>query len=210
MKNKNFIKLIIALIIPQLFAIIGALFTGTGVNSWYNLIEKPAFNPPNWLFGPVWTLLYVLMGVSAFLIWRLGLNKKEIRFALLIFIFQLALNLFWSFIFFGLQNPGIALTEIISLWFAILATILAFYQINKVAAYLLIPYILWVTFAAFLNYSIWDLNKDINMAPITGLEIDLETRTSSDSPVLLENENPGALEDQVINNETVVEIDLED
>lgn len=211
MKNKNFIKLIIALIIPQLFAIAGSLFTDTGTNSWYNLIEKPAFNPPNWVFGPVWTILYVLMGISAFLIWRQGLNKKEIRFALLIFIFQLSLNLFWSFIFFGLKNPGIALTEIISLWFAILATILAFYQINKIAAYLLIPYILWVSFAAFLNYSIWNLNNDDNTpAQITGLEIDLQTQTKSDSPILLESENFKDLENQVINNETVVEINLED
>ena len=212
MKNTNFIKLIIALIVPQLFAIAGALFTETGLNSWYNLIEKPAFNPPNWVFGPVWTILYILMGISAFLIWRQKLDKKEIRFALLIFIFQLALNLFWSFIFFGLENPGIALTEIISLWFAILATIIAFYQINKVAAYLLIPYILWVSFAAFLNYSIWNLNNDANIsAPISGLEIDLEAQTSSDSPpVLLENEGPGTLEAEVISDETIIEIDLED
>ncbi len=193
MKNTNFIKLIVALIIPQLFAIIGSLFTRASVDGWYSLIEKPVFNPPNWVFGPVWTILYILMGVAAFLIWRRGLEKKEVRFALLIFLFQLALNLFWSFIFFGLQNPGIALTEIISLWFAILATILSFYQINKVAAYLLIPYILWVTFAAFLNYSIWNLNINANIsAPIAGIEIDLEDQT------------------EVINNGTIIEIDFED
>ncbi|MBN2854524.1 tryptophan-rich sensory protein [Patescibacteria group bacterium] len=197
MKNKNFIKLIVALIIPQLLAIVGSLFTSTGPNSWYNLIEKPAFNPPNWVFGPVWTLLYILMGISAFLIWRRGLRKKEVRFALLIFIFQLVLNLFWSFIFFGLENPGIAFTEIISLWFAILATILSFYQVNKVAAFLLIPYILWVSFAAFLNYSIWNLNINTNIsAPIAGIEIDLENENNSN----LINEEP----------ETIVEINFED
>lgn len=163
MKNKNFLKLIIALIIPQLFAIIGSLFTITTEGSWYSLLLKPGFNPPNWLFGPVWTLLYLLMGIAAFLIWRQGLEKKEIRFSLLIFIFQLALNLFWSFIFFTLKSPAIAFTEIISLWFAILATTLAFYQISKPAAYLLIPYIIWVSFAAFLNYNIWMLNKDVNV-----------------------------------------------
>ncbi len=203
MKNKNFLKLIIALIVPQLFAIIGSLFTQTGVNSWYNLIEKPGFNPPNWVFGPVWTLLYILMGISAFLIWRRGLEKKEVRFALMIFIFQLTLNLFWSFIFFGLQNPGIALTEIISLWFAILATILAFYQINKVAAFLLIPYILWVSFAAFLNYSIWNLNINANISVPT-----------FNTERLISEEREEALSDNIlnepINEETVVEINFED
>jgi tryptophan-rich sensory protein len=158
MKKNNFLKLIIALIVPQVFAIIGALFTSSSVNDWYLILQKPAFNPPSWIFGPVWTALYLLMGVAAFLIWRKGLAKKELRFSITIFIFQLGLNLFWSFIFFGLQNPGIAFTEIISLWFAILATILAFYQISKAAAYLLIPYILWVSFAAFLNYNIWQMN----------------------------------------------------
>lgn len=203
MKNKNFLKLIIALIVPQLFAIIGSLFTQTGVNSWYSLIEKPAFNPPNWVFGPVWTLLYILMGVSAFLIWRRGLEKKEVRFALMIFIFQLTLNLFWSFIFFGLQNPGIALTEIISLWFAILATILAFYQINKVAAFLLIPYILWVSFAAFLNYSIWNLNINANISVPT---FNTERVISEEREETLSDN----ISNEPINEETVVEINFED
>lgn len=158
MKKANFLKLIIALIIPQIFAIIGSLFTQSSMSDWYLLLEKPVFNPPNWLFGPVWTFLYLLMGIAAFLIWRRGLDKKEVRFSLIVFLFQLSLNLFWSFIFFSLKNPGIAFTEIISLWFAILATIIAFYQIHKKAAYLLIPYLLWVSFAAFLNFSIWQLN----------------------------------------------------
>ncbi len=182
MKINNFAKLIIALIVPQLFAVVGSLFTNASLVGWYDLLEKPSFNPPNWLFGPVWTLLFLLMGIAAFLVWKNGLQKKEVRFALVLFIFQLSLNLFWSFIFFGLKNPGIAFTEIISLWFAILATILAFYQVNKVAGYLLIPYILWVSFAAFLNYNIWHLNMNTNIqVPIASQEQVEEVITNEDN-----------------------------
>jgi benzodiazapine receptor len=158
MKINNSIKLIIALVIPQLFAILGSVFTQSSVSSWYPLLEKPFFNPPTWVFAPVWITLYIMMGVAVFLIWKKDLKKKETRFLVLIYIFQLALNLFWSYLFFFLKNPGIAFTEIISLWFAILATIIAFYQFKKWAAYLLIPYILWVSFAMALNFSIWQLN----------------------------------------------------
>ena len=158
MKINNFVKLIIALVVPQIFAILGSIFTQSSIGSWYSLIEKPVFNPPNWIFAPVWTTLYILMGVAAYLVWKKGLKKKEQRFVILIFIFQLCLNLFWSYLFFFLKNPGIAFTEIISLWFAILATIIAFYQFNKWSAYLLLPYILWVSFAAVLNFNIWQLN----------------------------------------------------
>lgn len=196
MKNKNFLKLIIALIVPQLFAIIGSIFTSSSVDTWYSLINKPSFNPPNWIFGPVWIVLYLLMGISAFLIWRKGLNKKEIKFALAIFAFQLVLNLFWSFLFFNLQNPGIAFTEIISLWFAILATFLAFYQISKPAAYLLIPYILWVAFAAVLNFSIWTLNSP-NYSTSALRVID---------PIDLVDVN----NDSVINDDAIIELNLID
>ncbi len=158
MKINNFVKLIIALVVPQIFAILGSIFTQSSIGSWYSLIEKPVFNPPNWIFAPVWTTLYILMGVAAYLVWKKDLKKKEQRFVILIFIFQLCLNLFWSYLFFFLKNPGIAFTEIISLWFAILATIIAFYQFNKWSAYLLLPYILWVSFAAVLNFNIWQLN----------------------------------------------------
>jgi tryptophan-rich sensory protein len=158
MKINNTVKLIIALVIPQIFAILGSIFTQSSVSTWYPLLEKPFFNPPSWLFAPVWIILYILMGIAAFLIWKKDLKKKETRFLVLIFVFQLALNLFWSYLFFFLKNPGIAFTEIISLWFAILATVIAFYQYKKWAAYLLIPYLLWVSFAMVLNYSIWQLN----------------------------------------------------
>lgn len=196
MKNTNFLKLIIALIIPQLFAIIGSLFTVTSEGSWYDLLLKPGFNPPNWLFGPVWTILFILMGIAAFLIWRKGLERKEIRFALLIFVFQLALNLFWSFIFFTLKSPAIAFSEIISLWFAILATTLAFYQISKPAAYLLIPYIIWISFAALLNYNIWMLNKDVNFnVPLIQKADQVDNNFDNDS---------------VINEDTLIELKIEE
>lgn len=158
MKLNNSLKLIIALIVPQIAAIIGALFTMPAIPTWYSTLAKPALNPPSWIFAPVWTILFILMGVAAYLVWRKGYDRKEVRVALAIFIFQLLLNVFWSIIFFGIHNPAVAFTEIISLWSAILALILAFYQVSRTAAYLLIPYILWVSFAAYLNYAIWQLS----------------------------------------------------
>lgn len=176
MKKSNVLKLIIALIIPQIIGIMGSLFTTPEIGTWYADLAKPSFNPPSWLFGPVWTALFILMGIASYLVWRKGLEKRENKSALLIFVFQLALNLFWSFIFFALHNPGVAFTEIISLWFAILATIIAFFQISKVAGYLLIPYILWVSFASVLNYSIWQLNGG-QMGPI-------DPKMQTESPVV--------------------------
>ncbi|MBI4099243.1 tryptophan-rich sensory protein, partial [Candidatus Parcubacteria bacterium] len=111
-----------------------------------------------WVFWPVWTAHYALMGIASFLIWRMGWERKEVKMALGVFGIQLFLNTIWSIIFFGLQNPGWALVDIVLLWLAIIWTIIMFYKISKPAAYLLLPYILWVRFAAYLNYSIWMLN----------------------------------------------------
>lgn len=158
MKINNFFKLIIALVVSQLAGIIGAIFTTPSIGGWYTTLIKPSFNPPSWVFGPVWTTLFVLMGIAAFLIWKRGLDKKEVKIALGIFILQLILNTFWSIIFFGWQNPGGALIEIAFLWLAILASMIAFARISKPAMYLLLPYILWVSFASYLNYTIWLLN----------------------------------------------------
>jgi tryptophan-rich sensory protein len=119
---------------------------------------KPVLNPPNWIFAPVWTTLYALMGVAAFLIWRHGLRQRRTKFALAIFSAQLVLNVLWSIIFFGFQNPFLAFIEVIILWLAIVWTIFAFYKISRLAACLLMPYILWVSFAGYLTYSIWVLN----------------------------------------------------
>ncbi len=162
MKINNTFKLIISLIIPQLAGGLGSYFTIGSVKDWYPLLVKPALNPPAWVFGPVWTTLFALMGIGAFLVWKKGLDRRDVRIALGIFLGQLVLNTLWSIIFFGLHYPGGALVEIIFLWLAILATIIAFAKISKPAAWLLVPYITLVSFAAFLNYSIWQLNSPTN------------------------------------------------
>ena len=158
MKLSNPLKLVIAIIVSLSAGAIGSLFTTPAIPIWYNSLAKPALNPPSWVFGPVWTILFILMGIAVFLVWRKGLDRKEVKVALAIFIFQLFLNVFWSVLFFGFKNPGVAFTEIISLWFAIMALVLAFYQISRAASYLIIPYILWVSFASYLNYAIWQLS----------------------------------------------------
>lgn len=158
MNIKTFFKLIFAIIIAESAGIIGSLFTFSSIPTWYTTIIKPTFSPPNWIFGPVWTTLFALMGIALFLVWQKGLHRKDVKVAITIFFVQLLLNTFWSIIFFGNQNIGGAFLEIIFLWLAILATIIAFFKISKLAGYLLLPYIAWVSFAAFLNYTIWTLN----------------------------------------------------
>jgi tryptophan-rich sensory protein len=158
MKLKKSLKLIIALALPLLAGFVGSLFTTPAVASWYPMIAKPALNPPNWIFGPVWTLLYILMGLAAFFVWNKGKKKRDVRLALGIFVFQLILNFFWSIIFFGAHNPGVAFLELLSLWCAVLALALAFREVSRPAFYLILPYLLWVSFAGYLNYSIWQLS----------------------------------------------------
>jgi benzodiazapine receptor len=154
---QKFIAPILFILISQSAGLIGSIFTGDAIPNWYATINKPPFNPPGWIFGPVWITLYTMMGIAAYLIWQ----KRDLslaRIALIIFFVHLALNALWSILFFGLQNPGFAFVEIIILWLFILALIVIFYQIDKRAAYLLVPYIFWVSFAGILNYSIWRLN----------------------------------------------------
>lgn len=154
----NSLKFIIAVVVSELAGIIGSFFTTPSIDGWYASLVRPEFAPPNWIFGPVWTTLFTLMGIAAFLVWKKGLDNRDVRIALGIFIIQLVLNTLWSIIFFGLQSPGIAFVEIIILWIAILLTILKFAKISKPAAWLLLPYILWVSFAGYLNYYFWVLN----------------------------------------------------
>jgi tryptophan-rich sensory protein len=158
MKISNPIKLIISLVICQLAGIIGSLFTMSKIPTWYMTISKPELAPPNWIFGPVWTTLFILMSIALYLVWKQGTNRKDVKIALYIFGTQLILNVLWSIIFFGLENPGSAFVEIISLWISILLSIIYFYKISKPASYLLIPYITWVSFASYLNFMIWWLN----------------------------------------------------
>ncbi len=158
MKINNTFKLIIAIVVSELAGIIGSVFTTPSITGWYTGIVKPTLNPPAWVFGPVWTTLFALMGVAAFLVWKKGLDRRDVKIALGIFFGQLVLNPLWFIIFFGLHSPGGALIEIVFLWLAILATIITFARISKPAAWLLVPYILWVSFAMYLNYAIWTLN----------------------------------------------------
>ncbi len=157
-KNVNVFRLFASIIICQLAGIIGSVFTASSLESWYLLLEKPAFNPPSWIFFPVWTILYTLMGVSLYLVWEKGLQHRDVKTGVLLFGLQLGLNTLWSLLFFGLKSPYYAFLEIIVLWLAILLTMVQFWKISKVSSLLLIPYLLWVSFAALLNYQIWVLN----------------------------------------------------
>jgi tryptophan-rich sensory protein len=136
---------------------LGSFYTAGSVRDWYPRLRKPAGTPPSWVFGPVWTTLYVLMAISAWLVWR-QYGRGALP-ALLIFFAQLALNVAWSGIFFGSRMPGIAFAEILLLWFAIAFNILVFYGLLPVSALLLVPYLLWVSYAAYLNFGIWRLNR---------------------------------------------------
>ena len=165
MKLNNLFKLVIAIGISEMAGIIGSVFTISAIPNWYAGLVKSALNPPSWVFGPVWTTLYALMGISLFLVWKqhssILENVRMLRMwkiGIAAFFVQLSLNAVWSIIFFGLQNPGWALIDIAFLWLAIVWTITVFYKISKPAAYLLLPYLLWVSFASYLNYSIWALN----------------------------------------------------
>ena len=154
----KFFKLAIAVVVAEAAGIIGAVFTTPAIPVWYATLVKPAFNPPAWVFGPVWTILYTLMGIAAYLIWQEGWQKKQVKDALRTFGEQLLLNSLWSILFFGLKNPLLAFMEILLLWILIIATIMKFYRLNKWAAYLLLPYLLWVSFASMLNAAIVVLN----------------------------------------------------
>jgi tryptophan-rich sensory protein len=158
MKPRDILKLVVSIIACQCAGIIGSIFTRGAIPTWYVTLEKPAFNPPNWLFAPVWTLLYIMMGIAAFLVWRKGLENRQVRIALIVFLVQLVLNALWSVVFFGLESPLYGLIVIAALWVAILFTVLKFFRISLAASVLMWPYMLWVTFAAVLNVSIWLLN----------------------------------------------------
>jgi benzodiazapine receptor len=140
-------------------ALIGSVFTSSSIPVWYETLVKPSFSPPNWLFGPVWTVLYLSMAVAGWLVWQQRGRNSTIALPLALFGIQLVLNTLWSVLFFGLQAPGTALVEIIVLWAAILATLLSFWRVSKGAGWLLGPYLAWVTFAAVLNFEIWRLNS---------------------------------------------------
>lgn len=151
-------KFVISLLVCLAAGFLGSIFTTPSIPTWYASLTKPSFNPPNWLFAPAWTILFILMGISAFLVWHKGLKKKGVKKALGFFLAQLIFNVLWSFLFFKFHSPFLALLDIIFLWFLILLTILKFFKINNTAGLLLIPYLLWVSFASILNYFVYKLN----------------------------------------------------
>lgn len=162
-KNKllaeKIIKLLASIFICLAAGAIGATSTVNSVNSWYTTLIKPSFSPPNWIFGPVWTTLFIMMGIAFFLVWVYGEKKNKLRKpALILFLVHLVFNTLWSIFFFGMQSPLLGFIDIVILWLMIATLAYLFYQVKKPAAYLMLPYLLWVSFASVLNFSILMLN----------------------------------------------------
>lgn len=156
---KNWMKLVLSIGLPLAAGAIAGMFTTSEINGWFQTIEKPSWQPPNWVFGPVWTALYILMGLSFYLIWTTKAPPVQKRMAITLWLIQLVFNFFWSYIFFKQKQIDWALAEILILWFFILLTIIYFGRINKLAAWLMVPYISWVTFASLLTFAIYELNQ---------------------------------------------------
>lgn len=157
MNKTQIAKLLVSLLLPLAVGAISGMYTSQAVPEWFATLDRPSFSPPNWLFGPVWTTLYTLMGISLFLIWKQN-SSSERNLAIIIFLLQLTLNFLWSFIFFYLNRIGLALIEIVLLWINIALMIVLFNKIKPIAAYLNIPYLLWVSFATALNTAYYLLN----------------------------------------------------
>jgi len=157
MKNIDILKLVASVILCQIAGFLGSLFTTPAIPTWYKTLNKPFFTPPNWIFSPVWISLFILMGISLFFVWRRS-DHPQFKPALIFFFVQLILNILWSVAFFGLKSPLLGLMDIVLLWIAILFTILNLFKVSKFAGVLLIPYLLWVSFATLLNFSLWILN----------------------------------------------------
>ena len=155
----DFIALVIAIAVPLAAGGLGAIPTASAIPTWYRGLKKPPWNPPDWIFAPTWTALYVLMGVAAWLVLRVGWDNPSVVLALILFAAQLILNVLWSWIFFGLRSTGWALAEIVVLWIAVLVTLIQFYSLSAAAGLLLVPYLLWVTFATLLNATVRRLNR---------------------------------------------------
>ena len=159
MISHNLSRLLICFGTVLLASAIGSFATMRAIPTWYKGLAKPSFNPPNWLFGPAWTVLYLLMAVAAWLVWKQGLGAAGVKLALAAFLFQLVLNCLWSILFFGVRSPLAGLVDIVAMWLAILATIVLFFRVSVPAGALLLPYIAWVSFAALLNAAILRLNR---------------------------------------------------
>jgi tryptophan-rich sensory protein len=158
MKRTDFLKLAASLILCQTAGFLGSLFTTPAIPTWYAALKKPSFTPPNWIFGPVWIGLFILMGISLFLVWKRQ-GHPHFKTALVFFCVQLILNVLWSVAFFGLRWPLLGFIDIVLLWLAILLTIRHFWKVSRFSGTLLLPYLLWVSFAAFLNFYLWIQNR---------------------------------------------------
>ncbi len=156
---QKILKIVLVVAVCVTIGYLSGMITRESITTWYPTLVKPVFNPPNWIFAPVWTLLYIMMGIAAGLVWTSGSDEQTTKKALGFFAIQFGLNALWSYLFFGLHNPFLALIEIILLWLMILETYNLFKKIDKTAGLLLLPYLAWVSFAAILNASIWWLNK---------------------------------------------------
>ncbi len=152
---KDIPRLIVSIIIVFIAGAVGTIFTSSQIPTWYATLAKPSWAPPNWVFGPVWTTLYVLIGVALFLVWKECVDRKDVKIALSVFAVQLVLNILWSVIFFGLHSLLEGLLTVIILWMTILANIIVFYRVSRPAGLLLVPYLVWVTIASYLNYSVY-------------------------------------------------------
>jgi tryptophan-rich sensory protein len=157
-KSKTVIKLVVSILACGGAGIIGSIFTAPAIPTWYAALQKPVFTPPNWLFGPAWGTLYLLMGIAAFLVWRKGLDEPGVKASLVVFLVQLVLNALWSIVFFGAKSLLGGVAIILALWLAILWTMVRFFKISTAAGALMVPYILWVSYASALNVVVWMLN----------------------------------------------------
>lgn len=158
-RERPVVSLLLAVVLVELVGVSGSLFTVQGLAEWYGTLNRPALAPPNWVFGPVWTALFALIGGAVWLVWRQAVAEpQKVRLALAVFVVHFAANLAWSGVFFGLEAITAGLAVIILLWLLILATMWAFDRVDRRAAALLVPYLLWVSFAAYLNYEFWRLN----------------------------------------------------
>jgi translocator protein len=153
------LKLVASIALCQSAGLLGSFFTVPAIPTWYATLNKPAFSPPSWLFGPVWISLYTLMGISLFMVWNTTQKNPPLKKALIFFFIQLVLNALWSVFFFGLRSPLAALIEMVFLWPAIVVTIFYFIKLSRRAGILLLPYLAWVSFAFILNFSLWVLNR---------------------------------------------------
>ena len=157
MKIRDTLKLVASVVLCQIAGFLGSFFTTPAIPTWYAALRKPFFTPPNWIFSPVWISLFILVGISLFFVWR-RTDHPKFKIAFIFFLVQLILNILWSAAFFGLRAPLLGLIDIVLLWIAILLTIQNFSKVSKFAGVLLVPYLLWVSFAALLNFSLWILN----------------------------------------------------